>query len=373
MKNLVAISFFSIFIVSTVVYASSPPEKQQSDTVEIPAALGLTGVSAAFGTGELNGATLAIEEANQGGGIKGKKIVLKVEDTQSSNRGVVTAVTKLISRAKGKFILGPTWIDSYSGGLPLSKTQNMLFLTPSAAAEVYQKQPGDYPLVFSVYYNATKQLDDLLKYIAGLGKKKLALIFDEDPYFEMSFRYVVNNAKKYQIEVVHDGTFQSGTTDYRAALAKIKNAGVDGAIFGIGDEGSVFAFLKQRKELYPDLPLFGNDMLDAFANSAQFVPLFEGIDFFISRAKDGSFAEKYQKRFSTEPAPTSSTAYDATNMLIAGMREGHFSSKEMREFLVGNEFETVTFGKIRLNQFNGISASEIGIKQVRNGKVSVVQ
>ena len=118
---------------------------ESGNTLTIGAALALTGSAAPFGVGELNGLTLATEEWNSRGGISNQRLVLKVEDTKASNAGTVTAVTKLISVDRFRYLLGPTWLDSYGGALPIAEKAGVLLLTPSAAITVVKREPGQYP------------------------------------------------------------------------------------------------------------------------------------------------------------------------------------------------------------------------------------
>lgn len=100
-----------------IVFAVSSNSLAEVPRVSLGAALALTGNAAPFGNEELRGAQLAISEVN----AKGKIILeLKVEDTASSGLGTVNAVTRLIEIARTKIVVGPTWLDSFQGALPIA-------------------------------------------------------------------------------------------------------------------------------------------------------------------------------------------------------------------------------------------------------------
>ncbi|HTU00434.1 MAG TPA: ABC transporter substrate-binding protein, partial [Candidatus Sulfotelmatobacter sp.] len=56
----------------------------------------ITGEAAEAGKYHRQGAELAVEQTNAGGGIKGRKLQLVLEDDQTSNPGAVAALQKLL-------------------------------------------------------------------------------------------------------------------------------------------------------------------------------------------------------------------------------------------------------------------------------------
>ena len=69
-----------------------------ADSVKIGFNVPLTGFAAADGKSALNGAKLAVEQANQAGGINGKMIELVVYDDQASPKQAVPIANKLIEK-----------------------------------------------------------------------------------------------------------------------------------------------------------------------------------------------------------------------------------------------------------------------------------
>ena len=68
-----------------------------SDEIRIGANFEMTGNTANYGASTLEGLKLAIKEANDAGGINGKKITLVEADNKSEAAESVNAATKLIS------------------------------------------------------------------------------------------------------------------------------------------------------------------------------------------------------------------------------------------------------------------------------------
>ena len=78
-----------------------------SNEIKVGANFEITGNQANYGSAGLDGLKLAIKEANDAGGIDGKKITLVQADTKSEASEAVNSATKLISDDKVKVIVGP--------------------------------------------------------------------------------------------------------------------------------------------------------------------------------------------------------------------------------------------------------------------------
>src|SRR3954454_19985061 len=71
---------------------------QSGSTVRIGMVLPVTGPAAEAGRYALNGAKLALDAINKGGGVLGKQVELVTEDDQTTNPGAVLAFSKLSSQ-----------------------------------------------------------------------------------------------------------------------------------------------------------------------------------------------------------------------------------------------------------------------------------
>ena len=80
------------------------PEAQQ--TIKVGVIQPLTGAFAASGTYVSNGARIAADEINAGGGVLGRKIELVVEDNKSNPTEAASVAEKLIVRDKVPVLMG---------------------------------------------------------------------------------------------------------------------------------------------------------------------------------------------------------------------------------------------------------------------------
>jgi branched-chain amino acid transport system substrate-binding protein len=339
--------------------------ESRKNPILIGGAFALTSYAASFGTAELNGATLAIEETNASGGLAGREIKLLVEDTLSSNRGTVTAVTKLISIDKTKIIIGPTWLDSFAGALPIAARNKVLLITPSAVISILKQNSHDYPLVFSTFFNLDREIQTLIEHIRYEQRKRIALIFDQDPFFEAISKTLRRTAKTAGLSIVQDKTVPIDDIDFRTALVKVRQSNSDGIIFGLTSEGSLLSFLKQRQAFCPEIRLFGIHDVAGFVEQDKFKKLLINTRYAVPAESNPDFSGKYKQRFGTEPILTAANSYDAVKILVQALRQGHETPDAISTYLLKERFNTASFGSTHFNQWGGVESGKFIIKAVK--------
>jgi branched-chain amino acid transport system substrate-binding protein len=106
----------------------------------------LTGFAAADGKSALEGAKLAVAQANAAGGIKGEKIELVVYDDQASPKEAAPIATKLVE--KDKVVVAVS--GSYSA-------------STRAAAPVFQAAKVPYVVAYSIHPDVTATGDYMFR------------------------------------------------------------------------------------------------------------------------------------------------------------------------------------------------------------------
>src|SRR5262249_15809855 len=87
---------------------------------------------ATFGISTRNGADMAIDEANAGGGVLGKKIRVIVEDDQGKPEEAQTVVTKLVNKDRVVAVLGEVASSRSLAGAPVCQQNGIPMVTPSS-------------------------------------------------------------------------------------------------------------------------------------------------------------------------------------------------------------------------------------------------
>ena len=100
-----------------------------AEPIKIGVVSTLTGPYAEWGTFQVNGLQLALEDIRKAGGVLGRPVELRIEDNASTNPGTVLAFTKLFTDPGIKGIVGPiasTQIQAASPAIAKSGIPTMI-------------------------------------------------------------------------------------------------------------------------------------------------------------------------------------------------------------------------------------------------------
>jgi branched-chain amino acid transport system substrate-binding protein len=340
----------TLLFVSAILFTAGNSAAQPK-SFTIGAALGLTGEAEAFGREELNAAKLALEEINSRGQVR---VTLKVEDTGSTNLGTVSAVKKLVEVDGVKIILGPTWLDTFQGCLPITDKRGVLLITPSASIPIIKSSPSKYPLVFSTYFNFQREVSTLIETAAQRELRKIAVLFDQDPYFVEMRRVAAEAAKRLSVELVVDQEFSSGETDFRALILQARRHQAKAILFASSNQASVISFLKQRLQLAPDLKVLGSHDFEGYEKDSAFSGLLHNYLYMAPEGASEAFRKKYQDAYSSPSIMTAANSFDAVTFVAAALVAGAETPEQIGAYLRQNEHESVTFGKVRFSPSGGV-------------------
>ncbi|MFC2287734.1 MAG: ABC transporter substrate-binding protein, partial [Selenomonas sp.] len=195
--------------------------KESGDTIKVGANFELTGNVANYGNATLEGLQLAIDEANEAGGINGKKIELVSVDDKSEAAESINAATKLISDDDVKVIVGPA-----TTGLVLAETQTATdakvpIIAPCATSPEATVENGKVkPYVFRSCFIDPQQGEVMATFAAKELKAKTAVI-----YVDNSSDYSKNLGKVFKEKfeaaggkVVMEEAFLQKDQDFKATL-----------------------------------------------------------------------------------------------------------------------------------------------------------
>jgi branched-chain amino acid transport system substrate-binding protein len=100
----------TLILASGLIFSGCPGPGPAQETLKIGIAVPLTGSPSAAGLAFKNGAELAVEKINEGGGLKigdsTYMVEIIVEDTKGSSEGAKTAATKLCYQSEVKVVVG---------------------------------------------------------------------------------------------------------------------------------------------------------------------------------------------------------------------------------------------------------------------------
>jgi branched-chain amino acid transport system substrate-binding protein len=244
MKKLI-LSVFGVFFLAVMFIAATSVFSEAAGPVVIGSISPLTGTNAVQGQDMKRGEELALAEINAAGGVLGQPLKIIFEDTESSSKGGMDAVHKLVEINKVPLILG-----AYSSGvsLPTGQWTNSKKVIQISEASTSPKLRDVGPYFFNVMGLDEVMGTKLADFALESGATKFASITVNNPFgigIEIWTKKTIDNAGKQWLEGVR---YDEKKTDYRAEIERLFSKKPDAVFFtAYGTESKLI--LKQAYEL----------------------------------------------------------------------------------------------------------------------------
>lgn len=228
--------------------AAAQAETGVTDTTIRVGILGsLTGPAAIWGTGNLAGATLAVEQANAAGGIHGRMIELvSMDDETSAPRGMA-AFSRLVESEEVFAIVGPT---SSAVGVPL--LGEMAASDVPVFISIFSSPLMTDPPVRNIFragvINDRIQGRAIAQYLVEGGAERIAILRQSDEYGAMGGNSVQEKLTELGREPAAVELFNAADTDFSAQILRIRAANPDAiVIYGYPAAGAILT--RQIREM----------------------------------------------------------------------------------------------------------------------------
>jgi len=206
----------------------------QADVVKIGVLAPVTGKAAADGQEMVNGAQLAVNELNAGGGVAGHTFELVVGDVgEASADAVATAAERLLGdRDMGAIMTG--YASGSNFEIEMMAEQDMIYLISGNSVQtegIISPSPDDFGTVWSLtpsYAGYNTEIVPVVEGLAAEGKlnlpnKKVAIIASDNPYSKGIAVGMVKSFSDAGWEVTENELLPFGEiNDWRAFLSKIR-------------------------------------------------------------------------------------------------------------------------------------------------------
>jgi branched-chain amino acid transport system substrate-binding protein len=373
-------SHFGVVAIAAMVCVAgcSDDRKAQASgklTIAIGSVAPLTGGIAHLGKDNENGSRLAVEEANAAKiRIDGKEAVFELvaHDDQADPKVGTTVAQKLVD-AKVAGVVG----HLNSGvTIPASAIYNAAnppipMITGSATNPKLTEQ--GFRNVFRVVGRDDQQGPAIASYLAANAKPRLAAVIDDaTAYGEGLANEVEKTLKAAGVKVLPRERGTDKTTDWKAALTKLKGRNPDAVFYG-GMDATAGPLLKQGRELgikavfsfgdgacTDNMKQLAGDAAEGLLCSQAGIP---------PQAASKKFLDTYKKRFNVEPILYSPFTYDATNLLIEAMKQANSADPaKYLPVLQKIDFAGAT-GRISFDAKGDRSDAEMTIFTIKGGKL----
>lgn len=383
-------------VAAASVFATGAANAMDCETIELGSAISLTGKYATNGVHAKNGYEFAITKIKESGGVKfgGKCYNFNVtyyDDESKGDRGA-TLAERLINQDKIQYMLGP-----YSSGLtkaiaPVTeKYQIPMVEAEGASRSLFNK---GYKYLFAVLSTSEQYLASAITLAAeqakAAGKEtssvKVAIAVENDP-FSLDIRAgVLDDAKKYGMQVVVDEKLPRDLSDMSAILTKVKLIKPDVLIVSGHSKGAATA-VRQIGEQKISVPMVAITHCEAADVTGNFGAAAEDILCSTQWAETLSYedpifgtAANYEKEFKaaypeyTEKKVPYQTAQATAAVYVfkdAFERAESLDKEKVRDAIAATDLKTF-YGDIRFSEAGNNIAKPMVLRQIQGGEYNVV-
>jgi ABC-type branched-chain amino acid transport systems, periplasmic component len=363
------------------------PATAQDRTVRIGAPLALTGALADEGKKQAASYDLWLERINAAGGIdvggKKMKVDLVTYDYQTDGKRAQQLAEKLITDDKVDFMTAPfgsghtkivaAVAERY--GVPIIAVASSEPVHDQGFKNLFGTLAPSVSLVDTMYTQFKTSKPDL---------KTIAVVGRDDVFPKLMATAMVENAPKYNINVVYSGTYPVGTLDHSSAVSSIKPLKPDW-IFVSGYTQDLVLFRKQMADLGVSAPIVTmitgpayKEFVDNLGPLAENVTSatwwhysanYQGDDVF---GTTKAFYDAVLKKTGEEPDYVHASSAAALIVLQKAIeRAGTLDRDKVRAELAKTDIQTF-YGPIRFRSDGMNAARNLPLIQVQGGKPVVL-
>jgi branched-chain amino acid transport system substrate-binding protein len=219
----------SLLLVSASALAQT--QGVSKDEIVLGSIQDLSGPLAGFGKQVRFGMMLRVDEANEQGGINGRKIKLNVEDSGYEPRRAVLAAQKLVNQDKIFAMVGHIGTAQNMAAMPVQFQKNVInFFPVTAAREMYEPFHKLKYSFAATYYDQMKAAVPLL--VKEKGAKKVCTMYQDDEFGLEVFRGAEEGLKGMGMQFAEVTTFKRGATDFASQMQKLASSQCDFVVMG---------------------------------------------------------------------------------------------------------------------------------------------
>ncbi len=262
MRKAVYLLLGMVLVLSLVVTSCG---QSTSTPIKIGAVKSLTGAVARQSVLLRDGAQLAIDEINNAGGIKGRKVEMIVQD-DALDPAKTTAIAKQFKESdKVNIIIGAS---ASTSAISLAKFADANKI-PAVGGQPAAEDLSQYKYYFRTFTTNSEFAKGTLLIAKNLGVTKVGVAYINLAWGIDLNRMIGQYASQYGITVVGSEGVESGATDAMIQAKKLKDAGAQ-VVINPDYASGILAFAQARKALGWNVP-----MIDV---ETTFGPALEGAD-----------------------------------------------------------------------------------------------
>lgn len=340
----------------------------------------LSGPIALLGVDGVNGARMRFDEANEAGGIHGRKIRFVVEDSQYQVPKAIQAANKLINRDK-----------IFAMVLAIGTPTNNAVLTQQLEAGV----PNLFPITGArsmvepfhklkfhargIYYDEIRAATKY--FVEQKGSSKPCAIYQDTDYGQEIYDAVVDQAAAMGIEVVASSAHKPTENEFTASVLRLKNAGCDLVLMGTVVRDTILILEAARKLGWDEAVWVGNNAAYNQAVADQESGAAEGYYAFVHMGMiyrdnprsdaEAEWWDKYVEKYGRPPEYVAFEAYRNADLVVKGL-ENAGRDLTVDSLIAGleaiHDYEDIFGYRLSFGPDDHKGVSESTLSQVQDGR-----
>jgi branched-chain amino acid transport system substrate-binding protein len=340
----------------------------------------LSGSIAILGVDGANGARMRFQEANEAGGVHGRKIRFIVEDSQYQVPKAIQAANKLINRDK-----------IFAMVMAIGTPTNNAVLTQQLKAGV----PNLFPITGArsmiepfhklkfhargVYYDEIRAATKY--FIEEQGATTPCVVYQDTDYGQEIYDGALDQAAEMGIELAAYSAHKPTENEFTAAILRLRNAGCDLVLMGTVVRDTILILETARKMGWVDAAWVGNNAAYNQAVADQESGAGEGYYAFVHMAmiyRDNPRSEevaawwdKFVEKYGRNPEYIAFEAYRNADLVIKGL-ENAGRDLTVDSLIAGleaiHDYEDIFGYRLSFGPDDHKGVSESTLSQIRDGR-----
>ena len=233
------------------------------------------GPAAALGSGMRDGILAAFREANEAGGVQGRKLELVAYNDGYEPNMAIENTKRLIQEDEVFALIGEVGTPTSKAAQPIASDAGVPFIGPFTGAE-FLRNPYKRTVinVRASYYQETEAMVERL--VEDLGVTRIAILYQDDSYGRAGLAGVTRALDKRDMELAARGTYKRNTIAVKRAVLSIRK-GKPEAVIMIGAYKPCAEFIKVARKVGVDAKFLNVSFVGSKALAKELGPAGEGV------------------------------------------------------------------------------------------------
>jgi branched-chain amino acid transport system substrate-binding protein len=358
---------------------AADPVRGVTDTeIVIGTATDLSGVTAVQGVNNSDAIRMAFDEANEAGGVNGRKIKYVTEDMQYTVPRAVQAMNKLLNSDNIFLAIADGGTPMNDANMPAQFAKNVPNMFPlTSARSMYEPYNRLKFGQFASYYD---QMRAAVKYFAQQkGRKAFCVTYQDSDFGKDVLAGVVAQTEAMGLKVVATTAHRPTDTDFNGAMQKLHDAGCDVILMGtiVRDTNIIIQTVRKMNWTVDLVGQFA-----AYDTAVASLPGGATEGFYCMtpalyaypddpRPAVQEFAKKYKARYGRDPNFHGEVGYTAAHLVLLGLKN---AGKDLTvdSFIKGmesiHEYTDIFGSKMSFGPDQHHASSQSFLTVVKNGR-----